>query len=81
MSHHCPDFLSLTYLLQFINIASGSKLKVSDHLASCTEEVTESNDFQLSGRMVRLLDTPGFDDTDGSEAEILRKIATSLEYQ
>jgi hypothetical protein len=80
MLYDCPDFLSLN-LLQFINLASGSKLKVSGRLASCTEEVAESDDFQLNGRTVRLLDTPGFDDTDGSEVETLRKIATSLEYQ
>ena len=66
---------------QFINLVSGSNLRVSNHLASCTEEVTESNDFELGGRTVRLLDTPGFDDTDRSEVETLKKIATSLEYQ
>ncbi|KAF8228363.1 P-loop containing nucleoside triphosphate hydrolase protein [Tricholoma matsutake] len=65
----------------FINLVSGSDLKVSNHLGSCTEEVAESDDFELDGRTLRLLDTPGFDDTDRSEFETLKKIATSLEYQ
>ena len=66
---------------QFINLVSGSNLRVSSRLGSCTEEVIESKDFELGGRTIRLLDTPGFDDTDRSEVETLRKIASTLEYQ
>lgn len=34
--------------------------------------------FMLDGKMVTLIDTPGFDDTVKSEAEILRLIADFL---
>jgi predicted GTPase len=34
--------------------------------------------FELDGRMVVLIDTPGFDDTNKSDADILRMIALFL---
>jgi len=76
----CDSFLALKPS-QFINLVSGSNLKFSNRLGSCTQEVTESDKFELDDRTVRLLDTPGFDDTDRSEVETLKKIAASLECQ
>ena len=38
-------------------------------------------EFQLDGRNINLIDTPGFDDTDKSEVEILRLITTFLADQ
>lgn len=64
---------------QFINLASGSRLQVSNNLGSCTQEVLVAPDFSLDGRSVKLIDTPGFDDTDRSDAEIVQVIAAFLE--
>ncbi|TCD63556.1 hypothetical protein EIP91_005227 [Steccherinum ochraceum] len=62
----------------FINLASGSDLKVGYGLESCTADVEVSSSLVLDGRLVTLIDTPGFDDTQKSEAEILRLIADFL---
>ena len=45
---------------------------------SCTEKIELSDPFQLDGKEVVLVDTPGFDDTYRSDAEVLRTIATHL---
>ena len=37
--------------------------------------------FELDNRAVQLIDAPGFDDTDRSEVEILKLIATYLANQ
>lgn len=42
---------------------------------SCTAEVRLSDEFTLDGKTVTLVDTPGFDDTKNSDAEILKIIA------
>ena len=47
-------------------------------LKSCTAEVEVADEFILDGRRVFLIDTPGFDDTNASDAEILEKIAAFL---
>ena len=64
--------------LQFINIASGSKLRVGKKLDSCTDKVQPTDEFNLDGRGVILVDTPGFDDTSKSDTEILETIAAFL---
>ena len=63
---------------QFINLVSGSHLQVGEGLRSCTPDVQTSQPFDLCGRRVTLIDTPGFDDTDAEEKETLRKIAVAL---
>ena len=63
---------------QFINLASGSSLRIGTGLASCTAEVQLANEFNLDGREVTLIDTPGFDDTSKSDTEILKIIAAYL---
>lgn len=45
---------------------------------SCTADVEVAEEFTLDGRRVVLIDTPGFDDTNVSDAEILEKIAAFL---
>jgi uncharacterized protein Yka (UPF0111/DUF47 family) len=64
----------------FINLASNSSLKIGEGLESCTESVEMSEPFQLepNGRHIRLIDTPGFDDSFKSDADILNTIATFL---
>ncbi|KAG0705707.1 P-loop containing nucleoside triphosphate hydrolase protein, partial [Suillus ampliporus] len=62
----------------FINKASGSSLPVGRGLESCTSEVRTSRPFVVSGRLVTLIDTPGFDDTTRSDTDILSMIAAYL---
>jgi len=64
---------------QFINLASGSSLRVGEGLESCTDEVHVSQVFDLDGQRVTLLDTPGFDDTNKSDTDILAVITAFLE--
>lgn len=64
--------------MQFVNLVSESSLQVGSGLHSCTAEVQAAKPFLLDGRPVTLLDTPGFDDTVKSEAEVLRLIANFL---
>jgi len=63
----------------FINLISGSNLKVSTGLRSCTSEVQLGGTFYLDDRRVVLIDTPGFDDTTRSDTDILKTIAAFLE--
>ncbi|OCH83802.1 hypothetical protein OBBRIDRAFT_892123 [Obba rivulosa] len=62
----------------FVNTASKSTLQVGTELVSCTDTVQVSQMFGLRGRKVILVDTPGFDDTEKSEADILGMIALWL---
>ncbi|KAJ7745774.1 P-loop containing nucleoside triphosphate hydrolase protein [Mycena metata] len=62
----------------FINVVSGSNLRVGRGLHSCTSTVQVATPFQLDGRVVTLIDTPGFDDTSRSDTEILTQIASFL---
>ena len=47
-------------------------------LESCTAEVKLADEFTLDGTRVTLIDTPGFDDTSKSDADILEMIAAFL---
>lgn len=47
-------------------------------MKSCTAEVAVAKQFTLDKRPVLLIDTPGFDDTKVSDAQILEKIASFL---
>ncbi|KAL0579292.1 hypothetical protein V5O48_002690 [Marasmius crinis-equi] len=62
----------------FINAASGGSLRIGKGLQSCTSTVQLSPTFPLDGRQVTLIDTPGFDDTTKSDADILKMIAAFL---
>ena len=63
---------------QFINLVSGSNLGISEGLRSCTNTVQFGGGFSLDGRRVKLIDTPGFDDTTRSDTNILTMIAAFL---
>ena len=65
-------------LTQFVNLASGSSLEVGKGLQSCTNAVQMVEAFDLDGRRVVLIDTPGFNDTTQSDTEILRMIVAFL---
>ncbi|KAJ3516876.1 hypothetical protein NLJ89_g860 [Agrocybe chaxingu] len=62
----------------FINEASASDLRIGRGLKSCTSVVQVAEPFVLEGRTVTLIDTPGFDDTTRSDADILRMIGLFL---
>ncbi|KAF9498950.1 hypothetical protein BDN71DRAFT_257740 [Pleurotus eryngii] len=62
----------------FINMASGSNLRVGSGLMSCTSDVQTSQPFRLGDRTVRLIDTPGFDDTTRSDTDVLSMISAYL---
>ncbi|KDR76127.1 hypothetical protein GALMADRAFT_96584 [Galerina marginata CBS 339.88] len=62
----------------FVNLASSSNLSVGHGLQSCTSRVQVSSQFELDGRSVTLIDTPGFDDTTTSDMDILRQISEFL---
>ncbi|KAF9260260.1 P-loop containing nucleoside triphosphate hydrolase protein, partial [Marasmius fiardii PR-910] len=62
----------------FINLASGGSLAIGSGLKSCTSTIQLSPSFLLDGRQVVLIDTPGFDDTNVSDADILELIAAFL---
>ena len=53
-------------------------MEVGDGLLSCSREVQRSKPFDLNGRKVVMIDTPGFDDSTRSDTEILKTIATYL---
>ncbi|PPQ77619.1 hypothetical protein CVT25_011230 [Psilocybe cyanescens] len=62
----------------FINLLSGSNLKVGRELESCTRDVEVSDTFLLDGHKINLIDTPGFDDTKLTDTNILNMIASYL---
>ncbi|EMD33882.1 hypothetical protein CERSUDRAFT_141175, partial [Gelatoporia subvermispora B] len=62
----------------FVNTASESELEIGHNLTSCTEYVQMSQVITFKGRKVTLVDTPGFDDTNKSDTDILRNIALWL---
>lgn len=47
-------------------------------MKSCTSNVELSEPFMLNGRKLRLIDTPGFDDSNRSDADVLGTIADFL---
>lgn len=59
-------------------MVSGSNLRVGRGLKSCTNIVQMAKPFEIDGRRVTLIDTPGFDDTTKSDADVLKMIAAFL---
>ena len=71
-------------IAQFINLAtagseSSTSFAVGHGVRSATREVQESMPFPFEGRTVTLIDTPGFDDTNKTDAEVLQLIVDFLE--
>ncbi|KAF6761884.1 P-loop containing nucleoside triphosphate hydrolase protein, partial [Ephemerocybe angulata] len=62
----------------FTNLVSGSAFRTSNGLRSCTDAVDVTEPFEVDGRRVVLVDTPGFDDTTKSDTDILTLIAEFL---
>lgn len=61
----------------FTNLITNARLKVGHGLGSCTTEIQLAG-LKLDGKDVVLIDTPGFDDTDRSQGDVLNQIATFL---
>lgn len=59
-------------------MASGSNLRIGACLESCTSEIQLADQFILDERPIMLIDTPGFDDTYKTDADILKMIAAFL---
>jgi hypothetical protein len=72
------SYALLKIYTQFINRVSNSKLPVGHGLESCTSKVYFSEPFELLGRRIIMFDTPGFDDTNRTDAEILAEISLFL---
>ena len=53
-------------------------MAVSRSLESCTQNTEISKSFEMDGRTVYMIDTPSFDDTNKSDADILKEIALYL---
>ena len=70
--------VSRPWFAQFINLVSGSHLGVGRGLESCTSIVEHGSAFDLDGRRVVLIDTPGFDDTNLRDVDVLNMIASFL---
>ena len=64
--------------IQFINLASGSNLRVGMAFEPCTTDVSLADEFILDGKAVTLIDTPGFNDAAKSDADTLKIIAAFL---
>ncbi|KAF9437437.1 hypothetical protein BGZ76_000700 [Entomortierella beljakovae] len=61
-----------------INEISGREVRIGHCLESCTKEISEVR-CKIDGQQVMILDTPGFDDTYRSDAQVLEEFATYLE--
>lgn len=51
---------------------------MGEGLRSCTSDVAVAGPFNLDGRSVTLIDTPGFNDTTRSDVDILCAIGEYL---
>ncbi|KAL2821545.1 WD40-repeat-containing domain protein [Aspergillus granulosus] len=59
----------------FISLLTDQKPAIGHSLESCTEEVAVYESYILKDRRLYLIDTPGFDDTNRSDTEVLRELA------
>jgi 50S ribosome-binding GTPase len=62
----------------FINLLADEKVKVGHSLHSCTTDVQVASFNTKSGTPGYLIDTPGFDDTNRNDTDILKEIAGFL---
>lgn len=83
MSANPPKLIALfgatgTGKTTFVNDASGAEFEVGEMLESCTRDVARTEPFKVDGQDVVLFDTPGFDDTELSDTDILKLITAFL---
>jgi predicted GTPase len=65
-------------ILQFINSATGSDLKVGHGQESETTRIHFSKTVEVEGEKLVLFDSPGFDDTYKDDSIILQEIGAFL---
>jgi len=63
---------------QFISVATGIDAGVGHDLQSCTSEISMIK-MSFPGHNIIFVDTPGFDDTNRSDSDILKMISNWLE--
>jgi hypothetical protein len=63
---------------QLVQLLSGADFKIGHGLESCTDKVEVTPAFDFEGYKIVLIDTPGFDDTNRSEKDILNEISKWL---
>ncbi|KAH9925226.1 P-loop containing nucleoside triphosphate hydrolase protein [Fomitopsis serialis] len=83
MAEPAPKFIALMGCTEsgkssFINCAAASNLVVDHELQSGTSEIQMAT-MQLAGDRITLIDTPGFDDIEIPQADILSLIAAFLQ--
>ncbi|KAL7270430.1 hypothetical protein RUND412_006869 [Rhizina undulata] len=61
----------------FISAVTNKNVKIGHSLQSCTQEI-ELTKCRIGDYNVTFIDTPGFDDTDRSDTDVLQSIATYL---
>jgi len=61
----------------FVREVSGQEIQVGHNLNSCSQH-TEEVCCDIAGQPVLILDTPGFDDTERSDFQVLTEVAESL---
>ncbi|PCH42100.1 hypothetical protein WOLCODRAFT_101533 [Wolfiporia cocos MD-104 SS10] len=62
----------------FVNLACESYFVIGHGLQSCTAKIQLAS-LALSGHAVTVIDSPGFDDTERSQVDVLTDIATFLQ--
>ena len=62
----------------FISLCSGQKVEIGHDLEACTSRVQVYTYDHSPSIRIHLVDTPGFDDTNRSDTEVLREIAAWL---
>ncbi|KAF4965619.1 hypothetical protein FSARC_6606 [Fusarium sarcochroum] len=62
----------------FISLCTGQDVPVGHNLQACTQQVTVYKCLWSSSADIYLFDTPGFDDTNRSDTEVLIEIASCL---
>lgn len=56
-----------------------NRIVVGDGLGSCTKVVESSSVFEVQGHTVELVDTPGFNDDEMTDTDVLKLIADWME--
>ncbi|KAI0530324.1 P-loop containing nucleoside triphosphate hydrolase protein [Xylaria digitata] len=62
----------------FVVSATGAPLEIGDDADSCTQEV-QTGSVTVGSKTVTIIDTPGFDDTEGKDMKIFEKLTDWLE--
>ncbi|KEZ40817.1 hypothetical protein SAPIO_CDS8009 [Scedosporium apiospermum] len=87
-SHDAPELTERSILVAvmgmtgagkttFINKVTGANMEIGHGLKSCTKE-PEISSIRINGQDLHLIDTPGFDDTEMKDSDILLQIAEYL---